>query len=100
MNLGGLSFQVIYIPGHSAGSIGLYHSEKKLFMSGDTIYADGSIGRYDLNSASAADLKRSLDIIAKLPIDILLPCHNRIVNGGAQSMVTRTVEQWTEFLTD
>ena len=67
-------------------------------MSGDTIYADGAIGRYDLVSANTADLKRSLDLIAGLNVDILLPCHNRVVKSGAASMVMNTVRQWTPLL--
>lgn len=67
-------------------------------MSGDTIYADGAIGRYDLVSANPADLKRSLELIAGLDVNILLPCHNRIVKSGAGPMVENTVQQWTPLL--
>ena len=98
--LGGIPFEVIHVPGHSAGSIGLFNEEHRLFMSGDTIYADGAIGRYDLVSADPAELKKSLERIADLGIDILLPCHNRIVNGGADPMVRNTVRQWAHLLGD
>jgi glyoxylase-like metal-dependent hydrolase (beta-lactamase superfamily II) len=98
LTLGGLTFKVLHIPGHSAGSIGLLNEEHKLFMSGDTIYADGAIGRFDLVSANPSDLKRSLDLIAGLGIEILLPCHNRIVKSGAESMIRETVRQWTPLL--
>jgi hydroxyacylglutathione hydrolase len=98
LDLGGLQFQVINIPGHSIGSIGLFNSEHKMFMSGDTIYADGAIGRYDLYSADAAQLKKSLDLIAGLGTDILLPCHNRIVKSGADKMIRNTVAQWAPLL--
>lgn len=96
--LGGIPFEVIHVPGHSMGSIGLFNKEHKLFISGDTIYADGAIGRYDLVSADPAELKRSLEKIADLGVDILLPCHNRIVNGGAEPMVDNTVRQWAALL--
>lgn len=98
LDLGGITFKVLHIPGHSTGSIGLLNEEHKLFMSGDTIYADGAIGRFDLVSANPAELKRSLDLIAGLGIDILLPCHNRIVKSGADPMVRETVRQWTPLL--
>ncbi len=100
LTLGGMTFKVFHIPGHSAGSIGLLNEEHKLFMSGDTIYADGAIGRFDLVSANPSELKRSLDFIAGLGIEILLPCHNRIVKGGADPMVRETVRQWTPLLGD
>lgn len=98
LNLGGVSFTVIHLPGHSIGSIGLFNEEHRLFISGDTIYADGAIGRYDLESADPAQLRDSLDTIAGLGIDILLPCHNRIVKSGADSMIKNTVRQWAPLL--
>lgn len=98
LTLGGISFKVIHLPGHSAGSIGLFNDEHKLFMSGDTIYADGAIGRYDLVSANTSDLRHSLELIAELDVDILLPCHNRIVKSNAGPMVKNTVRQWTPLL--
>jgi len=98
LSLGGLSFKVIHVPGHSVGSIGLFNEEHRLLMSGDTIYADGAIGRFDLYSADPAELKKSLDLIAELGVDILLPCHNRIVKGGADPMIKNTVLQWGPLL--
>lgn len=100
LSLGGLTFKVLHLPGHSAGSIGLFNEDQRLFMSGDTIYADGAIGRYDLVSANPSELKRSLDLIAGLDVEILLPCHNRIVKGGAGPMVRETVQQWAPLLGD
>lgn len=98
LDLGGVSFKVIHVPGHSTGSIGLFNEEHRIFISGDTIYADGAIGRFDLVSANPGELKRSLDLIAGLGIDILLPSHNRIVKGGAEPMVRQTAEQWGPML--
>ena len=98
LSLGGVPFKVIHLPGHSIGSIGLFNEEHRLFMSGDTIYADGAIGRYDLVSADPAQLKKSLELVAGLNVDILLPCHNRIVRSGASAMVKNTVLQWGPLL--
>ncbi|MDQ1237860.1 MAG: hydroxyacylglutathione hydrolase [Thermodesulfobacteriota bacterium] len=98
--LGGVEIEVIHLPGHSCGSIGLYNRANKLLMSGDTIYADGAIGRYDLYSADSGELKRSLEFLSKLDLDILLPCHNRIVRSGAKPMVENTVRQWSPILGD
>jgi glyoxylase-like metal-dependent hydrolase (beta-lactamase superfamily II) len=98
LDLGGIPFSVVHIPGHSGGSIGLLNDEYKLFVAGDTIYADGAIGRYDLHSADAGQLKASLERIAQLGVDILLPGHNRIVRGGAQPMIHDTVRTWASML--
>jgi len=98
LTLGGMKFRVIHIPGHTSGSIGLFNDEHRLLISGDTIYADGAIGRFDLFSADPAQLKNSLNTIADLGIDILLPGHNRIVKGGADPMIRNTVRQWLPLL--
>lgn len=98
LDVGGNRFKVIHIPGHSIGSIGLYDETRKIFLSGDTIYADGAIGRYDLFSADSEMLKESLEIIRDLEINTLLPCHNRIVKGGADQMVKNTVQYWLPLL--
>jgi hydroxyacylglutathione hydrolase len=96
--LGGIEFKVMHLPGHTIGSIGLFNEEYRWLISGDTIYADGAIGRYDLVSADPAALKQSLELIESLGVDTLLPCHNRIVKTGAGPMVRNTVRQWTPIL--
>lgn len=98
LTLGGLDFEVIHIPGHSTGSIGLFLRNEKLFLSGDTIYADGAIGRYDLVSADPLQLRDSLDRIASLGVNALLPCHNRVMKQGAERMIANTVYQWRRYL--
>lgn len=98
LSLGGISFQALHLPGHSIGGIGLFNKEHRLLLSGDTIYADYAIGRYDLVSANGAQLKRSLETIAALGVEILLPCHNRIVKGAAGPMIDKTLEMWGPYL--
>ena len=63
------------------GSIGLYHRPMKILIPGDVVYADHAIGRFDLYSADASELKKSLMRLAQLEVDILLPGHNQIVKG-------------------
>ncbi|MEJ2717512.1 MAG: MBL fold metallo-hydrolase, partial [Deltaproteobacteria bacterium] len=69
LTLGGIPFKVIHLPGHSIGGIGLFNEEHRLLLSGDTIYADLAIGRYDLVSADPQQLKHSLEIIAGLGVN-------------------------------
>ncbi len=94
LSLGGVEFRVIHLPGHSIGGIGLFNDERRILLSGDTIYADYAIGRFDLESADPAELKHSLEVVDALRVEILLPCHNRIVKGGAAPMIQKTVEMW------
>jgi len=79
LELGGSSWQVLHIPGHSPGSIALYDAARKILIPGDTVYADYAIGRFDLHGASGGQLRESLARLAELDVDILLPGHNRIL---------------------
>ena len=57
---GALSFDVLHTPGHSPGSISLYHKGKdELLFSGDTLF-EGSVGRTDLWGGSIDALLLSI----------------------------------------
>jgi len=42
IDLGDKAFEVMHLPGHSSGSIGLYHAKQQTFFSGDAVY-DGEL---------------------------------------------------------
>lgn len=67
-------FKVLHTPGHTDGSICLYEPEKKILISGDTLFAD-SIGRVDLPTGSLLGMRHSLRKLRKLEIKLLLPGH-------------------------
>jgi hydroxyacylglutathione hydrolase len=98
LTLGGMDWEILHIPGHSAGSIALYHPPKKILIPGDVVYADYSIGRFDLHGADASTLKDSLTRLADLEVDILLPGHNRIVKNLPPGYIMDTVNQWGPYL--
>lgn len=98
LNIGGVVWEVIHIPGHSMGSIGLYHGPGRILIPGDVIYADSAIGRYDLHGASASELKNSLMRLSELKVDILLPGHNRIVESLPPGYIRETLQQWEGYL--
>ena len=98
LTLGGTSWTVLHIPGHSAGSIGLYESREKILIPGDVVYADYAIGRYDLHGADATALRASLFRLAELEVNILLPGHNRIMEGLPNGYLRKTVQQWEPHL--
>jgi hydroxyacylglutathione hydrolase len=66
--------QIILIPGHSDGHIGIYWPKEKVFMGGDLVF-DGSTGRVDIPGGSAEALKASIERIAELDIEYLLTGH-------------------------
>jgi hydroxyacylglutathione hydrolase len=98
LDMGGMNWEVIHIPGHSMGGIALYHLSLKILIPGDVIYADYAIGRFDLHGADADQLKKSLNRLAELDIDILLPGHNQIVKSLPQGYVTKTAKMWEQYL--
>ncbi len=99
VDLGGTVWEVIHIPGHSMGSIGLYHRSLKILIPGDVVYADYAIGRFDLYGADGSELKKSLHRLADLEVEILLPGHNRIVQGLPKGYILKTARQWESYLT-
>jgi len=98
LDLGDMTWEVIHIPGHSMGSIGLYHRPTKILIPGDVVYADYAIGRFDLYGADPAGLKESLMRLAELEVDILLPGHNEIVKGLPKGYILKTARQWEAYL--
>jgi hydroxyacylglutathione hydrolase len=99
LDIGGMTWEVIHIPGHSMGGIALYNRPQKILIPGDVVYADYAIGRFDLYGADASALKKSLYNLAELEVDILLPGHNRIVQGLPAGYIHQTAKQWEAYLT-
>jgi hydroxyacylglutathione hydrolase len=98
LKLGGMVWEIIHIPGHSIGSIALYHPPQKILIPGDVVYADYAIGRFDLYGANASELKKSLMRLAGIEVDVLLPGHNRIVANLPTGYILKTVKQWEPYL--
>lgn len=63
---GRVDFTVLHTPGHTEGSICLYHAASNTLLSGDTLFA-GSFGRYDLPGGNPDVLRASLLQLATLP---------------------------------
>lgn len=79
-----LAFRVWRTPGHTPGSVCLY-CEGMLF-SGDTLFA-GSCGRVDLQGGDAAQMRKSLALLAGLPLPDstkVLPGHDRFTTLGEE----------------
>lgn len=98
LEAGGMSWEIIHIPGHSSGSIALYNKELKALIPGDVVYADYAIGRFDLYGADPVQHMESLNRLAELEVDILLPGHNRIMTEVPEGYIRDTAEQWGRYL--
>ncbi len=98
LSLGGMIWECIHIPGHSAGSIGLYNPDEKVLIPGDVVYADYAIGRFDLYGADPRQHRESLFRLADLDVAVLLPGHNRIMTKVEPGYIAQTARQWESYL--
>ena len=62
-------FRVLHTPGHTPGSVCLYHEGEKVLFSGDTLFRAG-FGRTDLAGGSMHQLPSSLRTLLALPRDV------------------------------
>ncbi len=73
--------KVLKYPGHTPG--GLAFLADNLLFSGDTIFANGMVGKTIFEYSSTKDLKNSIDNIFKLPKDtIILSGHGETTTVG------------------
>jgi glyoxylase-like metal-dependent hydrolase (beta-lactamase superfamily II) len=74
--IGELSFEVILLPGHSPGGVGFFARDPGWLFSGDTVFADGGVGRSDLLGGNESVLKESIVKILGLPDSVqVFPGH-------------------------
>lgn len=73
------NFQILETPGHSYGGICLWDGE--ILICGDTIFANGGIGRMDIGG-NPQDMKNSLAKLKDIDAEYLLPGHGPWVNDA------------------
>ena len=83
ISLGEETFEVLLIPGHSPGSIGLYWPTRKVLFSRDVIFYQ-NVGRSDFAGGSGTYLKQSIVSLSKLEIETLFPGHMNVIDGVEQ----------------
>ena len=80
-DLGDGGILVIHTPGHTEGSICLYHEKSKSLFTGDTVFTGGSVGRWDLATGDYGQLVNSLEKLRKLDVENLYPGHGPYTEG-------------------
>jgi glyoxylase-like metal-dependent hydrolase (beta-lactamase superfamily II) len=80
ITLGNETFEILLIPGHSPGSIGLYWPDRKALFSGDVIFYQ-NVGRSDFPGGSGHVLKQSITALSLLDVDMLFPGHMNMIAG-------------------
>jgi glyoxylase-like metal-dependent hydrolase (beta-lactamase superfamily II) len=80
LHFGDKAFNIYVTPGHSPGSLSIYWPERKVLLTGDLIFS-GSIGRTDFPGGNSKLIKKSIERMSQLDIDLLLPGHMDLVTG-------------------
>jgi glyoxylase-like metal-dependent hydrolase (beta-lactamase superfamily II) len=85
VDVGGISGNILYTPGHSEGSLCLYLPNEHLLLAGDTLFA-GGVGRTDFPGGNAGKLLASIqDRLLTLPDDtVVVPGHGSMTTIGAE----------------
>ena len=68
--------KVISAPGHTRGSVLLFHQKLKILFTGDTYFREGICGRTDLETSNPDKMSETLKKIKKIEYDILCPGHD------------------------
>ena len=78
--MGGLNWQALAVPGHDMEALAYYNPEKRILISGDALWENGFgvifpelLGEAD----GLASTRATLEMLARLPIDIVIPGHGR-----------------------
>ena len=93
LQIGDEMFQVFSTPGHTPGCICLYSKEHKTLFSGDTVFAHGSFGRYDLPGGNLTELRQSIRFLYTLGVESLYPGHESVVEKDANKHITLSLQQ-------
>ena len=74
IDLGNRAFEVLHLPGHSPGSIGLWESSTGTLFSGDAIY-DGPL-LDQLDGSNVDDYLKTMERLKRLPVTIVYAGHD------------------------
>lgn len=76
LSIGTIPFEILETPGHTPGSVCLYVKKESVLFCGDTIFAQGGVGRTDFSYSDKRALQNSLQRICALSSEtILYPGH-------------------------
>jgi glyoxylase-like metal-dependent hydrolase (beta-lactamase superfamily II) len=78
---GDLTLELIPAPGHSPDCVCFYLRQEKVLICGDVLF-EMNTGRVDLPGGNGPRLKESIEALAQLDIEYLLPGHMGIVAGA------------------
>jgi hydroxyacylglutathione hydrolase len=88
--VGGLTLEVIALPGHSPGGVGFLERNHNWLFSGDTVFAAGGAGRTDLLGGNESALFQSIQTILRLPETVeIKPGHGEATTVAELQLIWR-----------
>lgn len=100
ISTGSYTFLVIHTPGHTVGSISLYEPEERILISGDTVFTNGGIGRWDLPTGDFEQLLGSVRLLAGLEVGPLYPGHMAPVLERGSEHIQMSLRNLTHYTTE
>lgn len=99
IEMGGLNWQAIAVPGHDMEALAYYNPERRILISGDALWENGFgvifpelLGEAD----GLAHTRETLETLSRLPIDIVIPGHGRPF-GAADAAFERAFRRLDQF---
>ncbi len=71
------TLQIMHTPGHTPGSVCIFSASESTLFTGDTVFADGNVGRTDFSYSRISDLRNSIANIITKNASHILPGHGR-----------------------
>lgn len=83
VQLGGAAYEALLTPGHSPGSMCFWNANESRLFTGDTVFANGGIGRFDFPDGNVHELAESILRLEKLPATLVHCGHGPCIEEKA-----------------
>lgn len=94
VDLGNRHFEVMHLPGHSPGSVGLWEGESGTLFSGDALY-DGTL-LDDLPDSNISDYLETMKHLRSMPVNVVHGGHEPSFGRDRMIELTDAYIQWRE----
>lgn len=91
LRVGHHTFEILHTPGHTPGQIAVYVPEERTVFTGDTIFENCQTW---LMTSNVDQWDASLDRIAQLDVDLVVPGHGPITSIGAVQTQRAVLLEW------
>ena len=92
-----LTLQMIHLPGHSAGGIGIYIPEERTIFAGDNIFC--RLQSF-LHEAEPAKWINSLERIGELDVDYIVSGHGDVCDKSYLAEQAAFIQDWVDVIKD